>query len=660
MRSPPAYIGGYWWTIKFFPRGNNSSSLSIYYECSPTMPTPDKSLPETEFKVLSGAPDAVLDDGVPDLDLKFGKADDPTAWLDHYKSQYPPAARQSQQETRSKDSWRVPVQIGMVLYNPDEPRTGWFQTACHQFNPHNFDWGWTNFHGPWDTIHCRQRGQRQPMLRNDTLAFDAYIRIVDDPTHSLWWHPSPTEPVWDSKSLTGYRPLGESVISHSAEVAGLAAWLHVAPFCKIIQSVDIREHLTNCEVKPRPLCDALQKVLWHLRCHSESLEYVDVDGITSTLCNLHEYSTDVPMFFERLRRSVELELAGTNAGKEFAKLFDSPALPEMPPGSAAVNNALPQDLNSRICIPADQAETIHEGLNWYLSAKPGRWALPPFLQVELDRQKLDRVARQWQLLYNRVELDEELDLSPWVQEGQSGRYTLYGYVVHRGRRSSSQYFSVLRPGGPGTRWLAFDDSSRNRVDCLTRKAAFGSHLGLESSKKPDEKYGHNVAVLVMYIRSDLVGEFLPGPQEPWDVPEPMKEYYETGKYPFKKSLDGESAEQDVQVEVYSLPQYDQLGSLFDTYDLMSRAKPNNNVMYLTMPRSSTHVELRKKIALWKSSGVEPIPSEHVRLWKIGHSFSRVWDLNNTLDVPSKVLRFWMQVVSDGKVAVVSNVTYLVN
>ena len=625
------------------------------------MPTPDKALPETEFKVLSGAPDAVLNNGVPDLDLKFDRTDDSTAtaWLDHYKSQYPAAARQGQEKTRSKDSWRVPAQIGMVLYNPDEPRTGWFQTACHQFNSHNLDWGWTNFHGPWDTIHCRQRGQRQAMLRNDTLAFDAYIRIIDDPTQFLWWHPSPTEPVWDSMSLTGYRPLGESVLSHSAEVAGLAAWLHVAPFCKIIQSVDVLEHLTNCEVKPRPLCDALQKVLWQLRCPSESLEYVDIDGITSTLCNLHEYSTNVPMFFERLRRSVELELAGTDAGKEFAKLFDSPALLETPPGFTTVNNILPRDLNSRICIPADQAQTMHEGLNWYFSAKPGRWALPPFLHVELDRQKLDRVARQWQLLYNRVELDEELDLSPWV-EGQSGHYTLYGYVVHRGRRTSSQYFSVLRPGGPGTRWLAFDDSSRNRVECLTQKAAFGSRLGLESSKKPDEKYGHNVAVLVMYIRSDLVGEFLPGPQEPWDVPEPMKEYYETGKYPFKKSLDGESAEQDVQVEVYSLPQYDQLGSLFDTYDLMSRAKPNNNVMYLTMPRSSTHVELRKKIALWKSSGVEPIPSEHVRLWKIGHSFSRVWDLNNTLDVPSKVLRFWMQVVSDGKVAVVSNVTYLVN
>ncbi|XRM48256.1 hypothetical protein ABZX51_011187 [Aspergillus tubingensis] len=654
MRSPPAYMGGYWWTIKFFPRGNNVNSLSIYIECSPTMPPPDKNLPESEFKVMHGPADAALDVNAHDVDMKFAQTNDSASWLEAFKAQYPAAAHQA--ESTGTKSWRVSAQIGVILYNPEEPRTGWMQSSCHQFNPHNLDWGWTNFHGPWDQIHRRQRGQRQALLRNDTLAFDAYIRIVDDPTRSLWWHASDTEPTWDSLSLTGYRPLGDSVINHSAEVAGLATWVHMAPFCKIIQKANVLEHLTSCDVKPKPLCDALQKFLWQLRSRGQSLQYVDTDMITSTLRNLHEYSGDVCEFWERLRRTLEIELAGTDAGQELARLFDSPSIESLPSEAQTqdVINTVPKDYNSRICVPADQVKTTSEAFSWYLSAKPGRWVLPPVLHLELGRQKLDKAARQWRLLYNRVDLDEELDLTPWLLDGQEGKYVLYGYIVHRGRRTSGKFFSILRPGGPGTRWLAFDDGSDNRVECLTRKTALGPHLGLDASQKVDHKTGHDVAIAVMYIRSDVVQEFLPGPQGPWDVPASLKEYYETGIPPVQ--LDDKCDKDEINVEVYSLPKYDQLGSLFDTYDLMSQAKLENGVMYLTVPRSSNYVDLRKKIAMWASAkSSESTCAEHVRLWQIGHTrdqfgptlaFARISDLTSTLDFPLKTVRFWMQVVSD--------------
>ncbi|PYH88198.1 MATH and UCH domain protein [Aspergillus ellipticus CBS 707.79] len=654
MRSPPAFLGGYWWTIKFFPRGNNVGSLSIYIECSTTMPTVDKSLPETEFKVIHGPADAPLDDSTPDVDMKFPQTDDTLSWLESFKSQYAPAANQA--GTTGNKSWRVSAQIGVILYNPDEPRTGWMQSSCHQFNPHNLDWGWTNFHGPWDQIHRRQRGQRQALLRNDTLAFDAYIRIVDDPTRSLWWHASDTEPTWDSLSLTGYRPLGDSVINHSAEVAGLATWLHLSPFCKIIQKANVLEHLTNCDVKPKPLCDALQKFLWQLRSRSQSLQYVDTDMITSTLRNLHEYSGDVCEFWERLRRTLEIELAGTDAVEDLAQLFDSPSLESLPADAQGkeVINTIPRDYNSRIVVPADQAKTTTDAFSWYLSAKPGRWVLPPVLHLELSRQKLDKAARQWRLLYNRVDLDEELDLAPWLLDGQCGNYVLYGYIVHRGRRTSGKFFSILRPGGPGTRWLAFDDGSDNRVECLTRRTALGPHVGLDPSQKPDHKTGHDVAIAAMYIRSDVLQDYLPGPQGPWDAPASLKEYYESGIYPVQ--ADAKTETDDIQVEVYSLPKYEQLGSLFDTYDLMSQAKSENSVMYLTVPRASNYVDLRKKIALWASAKTDDSPcAEHVRLWQIGHTrdqfgptlaFSRISDLTSTLDFPLKIVRFWMQVVSD--------------
>ncbi|KAL4882255.1 hypothetical protein BJY04DRAFT_187530 [Aspergillus karnatakaensis] len=655
MRSPPAYVGGYWWTIKFFPRGNNVTSLSVYIECSSTMPKPDESYPETEFKVLRGPSDTELDTSKPDLDFKFDKTEDTEAWVENFKSQYPAAANQAEPTT---ETWRVSAQIGVIVYNPSEPRTGWMQSSCHQFNPHNLDWGWTNFHGPWEQIHRRQRGQRQALLRDDTLAFDAYIRIFDDPTKSLWWHPSDTEPTWDSLGLTGYRPLGDSIINHSADVAGLASLLHVAPFCKIIQSVDVLEHLSNCDVKPKPLCDALQKFLWQLRQRDQSLQYVDTDTITFTLSNLLEGSSDVCEFWERLRRSLEIELAGTPAAKELAQLFDSPSLDSLPAEIKRDDiQTLPKDYNSRVFVPADKAKTTSEAFNWYLSEKPGRWVLPPVLHLELGRQTLDKTARQWRLLYNRVDLDEEIDLSSRIVEGQSGKYVLYGYIVHRGRRTSGKFFSILRPGGPGTKWLAFDDGSDNRVECLTRKTALGPHLGLEADQTPDHKTGHDVAIAVMYIRSDVVKDFLPGPQGPWEVSEELREYYKTGQVSIPKKADGTAENDDVQVEVYSLQKYDQLSSLFDSYDLMSQAKAANSVMYLSIPRSTNLIEVRKKIGLWASTRTETeVSPENVRLWKIGHTrdrypptaaLTRISDLTATLEESVSPVRYWLQIVSDG-------------
>jgi hypothetical protein len=547
----------------------------------------------------------------------------------------------------------VPAQIGVILYNPDEPRTSWVQSSCHQFNPYNLDWGWTNFHGPWDQIHCRRRGQRQALLRNDTLVFDAYIRVFDDPTKSLWWHASESEPVWDSLSLTGYRALGDSVLNHSAEVAGLAAWLHLALFRRIVQAADVLEHRRNCDIKPRPLCDALQKFLWRLRCQPpESGRSVDTDRVTATLRNLHEYSGDVSEFWERLRRSLELELAGTDAIAQLAQLFDSaPVAPSTPPV-----NHLPTELIPGIRVPADRAQTVQAAVVNFLEQTPGRWSLPPVLHVELSRQQFDQAARQWKLLYNRVDLDEVLDVSPYVVDGQCGRFDLYGFVVHCGRRTSGKFFSILRPGGPGSKWLAFDDDNDNRVECLTGKAALETHVGLEDAKLADaandRNGGHDVAVAVLYVRSDVVREYLPGPLEPWEVPPALEAYLKTGSYPI---VNPSNETTTVQVEIYDFPTWDGLDSLFDSYDLMSRAKSLNQVMYLTLPSTTTIAELRRKVAQWKSNGSpEKVGPERVRLWQVGQTkeffgptlvFNRIVELDDPLDFNLTTVRFWTHVLS---------------
>jgi hypothetical protein len=109
---------------------------------------------------------AALNNSTPDVEHHTPATNDTRAWMDSYKAQYS-AATSSATPHQAAKTWRVPAQIGVIVYNPEEPRTGWMQSSCHQFNPHNLDWGWTYFHGPWDQIHTRRRGQHRALLNND-------------------------------------------------------------------------------------------------------------------------------------------------------------------------------------------------------------------------------------------------------------------------------------------------------------------------------------------------------------------------------------------------------------------------------------------------------------------------------------------------------------
>jgi hypothetical protein len=187
---------------------------------------------------------------------------------------------------------------------------------------------------------------------------------------------------------------------------------------------------------------------------------------------------------------------------------------------------------------------------------------------------------------------------------------------------------------------------------LTKKTAMGPHLGLESSQTVDHKKGHDIPVVAIYVRDDMISELLPGPQGPWEASESMKTYYETGIY-----QTGDKPADDVCLEVYSLPGYDKLTSLFDTCDLMAQAKATDSVMYMTLPRSSRLVDLRKKIALRKSASSQPVGPERVRLWQIGDSsapsgLSLVFDSTANLEAPLdsslSTIRFWVEIISEGK------------
>ena len=109
------------------------------------------------------------------------------------------------------------------------------QKSKHQYYNDNPDWGWTRFHGPWSDIHCRRRYQRKPLLENDTLGFTVYIQVIQDQTKSLWWHPSESQPTWDSMSLLGLPGLKCREHHSSAVVAAVSSWMHLSKSSLVIR-----------------------------------------------------------------------------------------------------------------------------------------------------------------------------------------------------------------------------------------------------------------------------------------------------------------------------------------------------------------------------------------------------------------------------------------
>ena len=633
MNSPAAYVDGFYWYIKFFPRGNNCSNLSSYIKCTPKRPRPDSSVPENTFKVFQGPPDANLGDVEPVVEMsipatpakkKEGKATEnpENAETDSKKVSgdvIPDNNVASADDSEKTDAtpaviepevdWRISAQLGTVIYNPAEPRSGAYMNSEHQFNKHNDDWGWTNFPIRWSDMHIRQSHQRKPTLQNDTLTIDAYIQIFEDPTQALWWHQShETEKQWDSKSLAGYFPFGTPPLFHSPGNAGLSALLLLKPFREVLQGVDSGAWRKNARVKPSPLISQLQIVLFLMRTMKSSELYVNTNPILETLDNYSESFSTVRQFWEILRRSIELELeAHPEALSKLADIFDGAKTPE----NAQVTLAEP------LKISVEGVGDIQTGVEKALSTQEGGRSFPKFLTIDLERQKFDSTTREWKMLHDRVKLNDEVDLSKFSTVGVPSAYTLFGFAVHVGDRHSGKSYSVLRPNGPGTKWLAFEDGEGNKVYSYTKKR-IQDFEGLEGEALSSFRSTRSTANLAMYIRTDCLEEFLPGSLEPYDEPsfDWIRSHHDNpigcafhGEVKPKRADVEKEVVKEMTIEVYNGAKVKGRKGLLDMYNLRDASQPFQK---FTLPATTTFKELRRMIAdtMW----IENV--ESIRFWQM--------------------------------------------
>jgi len=495
MRSPIASIGGHDWQIKFYPRGNDSDYLSVYIE-NLSVASTEESDPNT-LPSVPIQPPSKRSSGKGTKKSKGKQKPTPKTTL---VEQYLNTAIPLLDNTPIPKRRSVAAQISVLMYNPSEPRVHAFHTAQHRFCPLSADWGWTRFYGPHYEIQFRQRGQRQAMLRNDKLAFTAYIRVIDDATDCLWEHNTTVNP-WDSFAMTGIRGLktpgawspGGNLIS------ALSSWLLLKPVRQLLYDARAPNSFADGYVRPKPFILTLQRILYDLRHRSS--EPVCLDPLFEAF-RWYGISTDIReldsvQIMEILRLKLQEELNGTPLEGRLTEIFGSPKNKSTGTPTYRIPNK--QNRTMRCALennPTDLVDPIEA---------------PCVLQLEIQRQDFDSEQKMWKKVVDKVKLED------YINHPQ-GTYVLYGFIVHKDHLQSGQYYSVLRPGGPGSKWYQFMDAKDSyMVHCLTKKQAIDSHEG--RSPQNNEKQHSPVAYVVFYVREDIAQSvFNSASEEPWDVP----------------------------------------------------------------------------------------------------------------------------------------------
>ena len=451
MRSPIFRIGGYDWRIKLYPKGNNTDYLSVYIECV-SMQSPD--FEESENDMFPALP------FLTDLDV--------------------PKKRRS-----------VAVQLAVVMYNPAEPRVYEYQMDAHQFTKKSADYGWTRFtrYSRRD-FAFRNHGQRQAILRDDRLAFSAYIKVVDDPTGCMWAHG--TNSFEDSVALTGLRPFSPHHPVFAAEIP----LLHFAPF---------RDFIYRCE--EGKIVFWFQTLLWKMMSRRRSKQYGAPHWCVQS---------DTIAWLRFAARWLKVE---TDAGivNDLIGTFD----PES--GAAVGANRLRTKMMGSVQAAVDAHATAIE--------------TPALLTLELERQEFDREKRTWNKIMNKVEMQNKI-----VVAGTP--YTLFAFATHCGDLTSNMFNLYVRPNGLDNGWYAYTDGSVTR---LTHKQAIGKHCGWDEPSSPVKTPRHlssrldsafrgvrpvedlnEVAHVVQYVRDDCAYSAFAAPcEETWDAPQVVRK----GKLP---------------------------------------------------------------------------------------------------------------------------------
>ena len=561
--SPTVQIGGFFWHIKFFPRGNEQTDMmSLYIECSDQ--------PQAENEIGKGdresthAASSIPGTSPRDQETSARSESGTSAQGSSSPKRTDSVATESSTMSNFR-SWEVPAQIGCVVYNPSETSVYVQRRSCHRFHHETEDWGWTRFTGPWTEMHQRKQCERKPLLQDDTISFTAYIRTFKDHTGSLWWHP-PNDREWDSHERFGIRSFQSGILSPSALPAAMSALVHLRPFTlPLTRSVRSR---SNSSMRHRP-----REVTFTAFSISGAVSRADEYSSEIPLGHLAEAlrwhcqdigKMDVVELWEILRTLLSVEAAGLQPGSDASDIFPGLAMIRQPDRIALSKGHKLGDVKSATAIR--EPHSVQQVLDSIQTLQSVSGEAPPILMVELHRQEYLQNCRRWKKLTHRIGLCRTVKVS-FGGEGdkKDQKYSLFGMVVHSGGLESKHYSTVIQPEGPGTRWIKYGSMfDEKKAECLTNKQVFERYEGMDGA---DENTA--VAYIAMYALSDQLTKIFEKVAPPANIPvvsaivDTSKEVQKDQEHNDKKRASQDSAGSKHKVEPITMTIYD--SEMFNTY-----------------------------------------------------------------------------------------------
>ncbi|MCJ1440037.1 MAG: hypothetical protein MMC23_000519 [Stictis urceolatum] len=583
MRSPFVNIGGYQWSIKVYPHGNDGTDyVSVYVECAG---------PES-----SGEPAVV---GSDDANTQGVPAEESAATSSEAKETHDTDTTETSNASID-GSWEVPAQVGCVMYNPDEPRVYAFDRSNYQFHNKSPDCGWVRYYGPWHSLHVRRHLQRQPMLRNDQLAFTAYIRVISDPTKALWFRYG-EDGIWDSVLKTGLRGFSAGDSSGASVIAALTPWFHLQPFRKLILDANAPRMATEPRKPVKPLIQASKDALYrkyapenHSPGYPESLSVI---RRTLQLYGLFvRQSTDTMEVWETLRNALNAEYwnetpQGNNPDVlSFIKTVRQNARPLLP-GETQDPVKEPRSVQEIVSHASEDSQNSYKDWDGY---RPSSQNIPSVLQIELCRQRYDPSARKWKRLTHHIKMNDKITVG-------KNQYSLFAIVISKGELGSGRVYPIVRAAGPNSQWARYKS---HNVTYLTRKQAVESHEGRGQSREGTESVAH----LVLYVRCDVLDSVLPPP-----------EYMPTSKvmFPLERPTPTKS-EDSLKIVVHDASSFNNYSGLLTFMDPW--ATEDSKSFDLSLDPAATLLDVQEKL-LNLYENVDR--ADQIRLWSIATQSSPV-------------------------------------
>jgi len=392
----------------------------------------------------------------------------------------------------------VAAQISIVAFDPKDTDVYTMKRGHYQFTDRSTKYGWPRFcTPPWHTARKRPADKSHSTQGQRRLIITAFIRIIDDPTGCLW----APDYAWDFEDDVMRTSLISIPCSESAFVAPLALLLHFRPIRQVLSKFRSALGDSTCTKDPAfKNLSLMQAILMGMQERRGASVSDDCEELYPDIGPGWDDSPDATWYLHHLIKWLT----------DLLTRMQEPCARRSLPSNALASGLKSPSISSLAIFP-DRRTSLKLGnavcMQQLVSSGLDDFGTPVLAVLELERQEFDRNKRCWRRFYQKIKLDDEVNIN-------GTRYILYGFITYRERGSIENHHPYIRPAGVGGLWYTYDT---NTVRCLSRRQAVDAHEGAGSTfymqagqshrpdvpKPSDQDLRDEVAYVVLYAREDV-------------------------------------------------------------------------------------------------------------------------------------------------------------